>query len=125
MIDHVAIHVKDIDASKEFYAKALAPLGYAQTAEFPEWKVVGFGIEGKSDIWLEGGAADVPGHVAFVAQSTEQVQDFHGTALAAGGTDNGAPGYRTDYAPGYYAAFIHDLDGHNLEAVFHDPNPTI
>lgn len=123
MIDHISIHVNDIDTSKEFYSKALAPLGYAITTEMPEWKVVGLGVDGKSDIWLVGDGSDKAGHVAFVAHDTETVQKFYDAALAAGGTDNGAPGYRKEYSPGYYAAFVHDLNGHNIEVVFHDPNP--
>jgi catechol 2,3-dioxygenase-like lactoylglutathione lyase family enzyme len=125
MIDHVTLHVKDIEASKKFYAEALAPLGYAQISEFPEWKVVGLGVEGKSDVWLVGDASGTPpGHVALVAHDADTVQKFHTAALAAGGEENGAPGYRKDYSPGYYAAFVRDLDGHNIEVVFHDPNPT-
>ncbi|HEV7121724.1 MAG TPA: VOC family protein [Candidatus Paceibacterota bacterium] len=124
MIDHTTLHVKDIEKSKEFYAKALAPLGYEQLSEFAEWKVVGLGAEGKSDLWLVGDAAGTPaGHVAFAAHDKAQVDSFHAAGLAAGGGDNGAPGYRKDYTPGYYAAFVHDPDGHNLEVVFHDPNP--
>lgn len=126
MIDHLTLHVKDIDTSKEFYSKALAPLGYAQTSEMPEYKVTGYGVEGKSDIWLVGDAAGTPpGHVAFVAHDADSVDAFYDAAIAAGGKDNGAPGYRKDYSPGYYAAFVYDPDGHNIEVVFHDPNPTI
>jgi catechol 2,3-dioxygenase-like lactoylglutathione lyase family enzyme len=126
MIDHVTLHVQDIDASKKFYTEALKPLGYAPTTEMPEYKVVGFGVDGKSDLWLVGDAAGTPpGHIAFIAHDADSVQKFYDAALAAGGTDNGAPGYRKDYSPGYYAAFVHDLDGHNIEVVFKDPNPII
>lgn len=124
MIDHTSLHVKDIEKSKQFYAKALAPLGYEQLSEFPEWKVVGMGANGKSDIWFVGDGADKPGHIAFAAQGKDQVDAFHAAGVASGGSDNGAPGYRKDYSPGYYAAFVHDPDGHNIEVVFHDPNPT-
>src|SRR5581483_5120314 len=114
MIDHTSLHVSDIEKSKVFYAAALKPLGYAQTAEFAEWKVVGYGANGKSDMWLAGDGADKANHVAFVAHDKETVAAFHEAGLAAGGTDNGTPGYRKDYAPGYYAAFLHDPDGHNI-----------
>lgn len=125
MIDHLTLHVSDIDTSKKFYAEALKPLGYAQTNEMAEWKVVGFGIDGKSDLWLVGDAAGTPaGHIAYSVTSKDDVQAFYDAALAAGGKDNGAPGYRKDYTPGYYAAFIIDPDGHNIEAVFMDPSPT-
>jgi len=125
MIDHALVHVNDIEKSTVFYLSALAPLGYVQTNAFPEWKVVGMGVEGKSDLWLVGDGGDKPGHVAFVAHDREQVQAFFDAARAAGGTDNGAPGYRKEYSPGYYAAFVRDPDGHNVEVVFHDPDPII
>jgi catechol 2,3-dioxygenase-like lactoylglutathione lyase family enzyme len=124
MIDHVTLHVEDIEKSKEFYSKALAPLGYVQTSEFPEWKVAGFGVDGKSDLWLVGDGADKPGHIAFVATNKIGVEEVHKAALAAGGKDNGAPGYRKEYSPGYYASFVLDLDGHNIEVVFHDLEPS-
>jgi predicted lactoylglutathione lyase len=123
MLSHITLHVNDIDKSKEFYTKALAPLGYAKTSEMPEWKVVGIGVDGKSDTWLVGDGAKQETHVAYSAMDKESVQKFYDEALAAGGKDNGAPGYRKDYTPGYYAAFVHDLDGHNIEVVFMDPNP--
>jgi catechol 2,3-dioxygenase-like lactoylglutathione lyase family enzyme len=122
MIDHVTLHVDDWDKGKDFYSKALAPLGYAQTSEFAEWKVTGYGINGKSDLWLVADGPDKPGHIACAAENKDAVQGFYDAALAAGGSDNGAPGYRKDYSPGYYAAFVHDPDGHNVEVVFHDPS---
>jgi catechol 2,3-dioxygenase-like lactoylglutathione lyase family enzyme len=67
MIDHLSIHVSDWDKSKEFYSKALAPLGYAQTIEMEEWKVTGYGVGGKSDTWIIADGADKPGHVAYRA----------------------------------------------------------
>jgi len=125
MIDHVTVHVNDISKSKEFYMKALAPLGYAVTTEMPEWKVVGFGVEGKSDLWLVGDGFGKAGHVAFVAHDMDTVQEFYDAGLVSGGKDNGAPGYRKEYSPGYFAAFVYDPDGHNIEVVFHDPNPLV
>ncbi len=126
MIDHVTLHVSDYLKSKDFYAAALGPLGYAPTVEMEKWKLVGFGIDGKSDLWLVGDAAGVlAGHIAYAVESKEMVQKFYDAALAAGGTDNGAPGYRKEYTPGYYAAFVTDPDGHNIEALFIDPNPEV
>jgi catechol 2,3-dioxygenase-like lactoylglutathione lyase family enzyme len=125
MIAHVTLHVSDIDKSKEFYGKMLAPLGYAQTAQFDEWKVVGMGVGGISDLWLVGDAAGTPpGHIAFSAKNKDEVQKAYDAGIAAGAKDNGAPGYRKDYSAGYYAAFVHDLDGHNIEFIFNDPSPS-
>lgn len=76
---------------------------------------------GTQDFWI-GAKADAIGvRVAFLAKSKEEVDGFHAAALAAGGNDNGAPGYRTEYSPGYYGAFVHDFDGSNIEAVWFDP----
>ena len=124
MIDHTGFHVADIERSKEFYGKALAPLGYSLVHEMPEWKVAGYGEGGKADFWLVGDGAEKPSHVAFRATNKESVEKFYEAGMAAGGTDNGAPGYRKEYTPGYYAAFVKDPDGHNIEVVFHDPNPS-
>jgi catechol 2,3-dioxygenase-like lactoylglutathione lyase family enzyme len=122
MLAHVGIYVGDTEKSKAFYTKALAPLGYAVVSEFPEWGVVGFGVGGNSDFWISKKEPQ-KAHVAFTASSKKMVEEFHAAALAAGGKDNGAPGYRKDYSPGYYAAFAYDPDGCNIEVVFHDPNP--
>jgi predicted lactoylglutathione lyase len=121
MIDHTSVAVSDYKKSKEFYQKALAPLGYAIGMDLPEYKAAGFKHGGKQDFWLgeKAGAAGV--HVAFVAESKKAVDDFYAAAIAAGGKDNGKPGYRKDYSPGYYAAFVHDPDGSNIEALWHDP----
>lgn len=124
MIDHVGLHVGDIGKSKSFYDTALAPLGYALMSEFPQWKVVGYGWDGKPDFWLTGDGAEKASHVAFMAKDKPMVEAFYQAGLTAGGTDNGGPGYRKDYGPGYYAAFVRDPDGHNIEAVFHDPSPS-
>lgn len=124
MIDHTSIHVSDIGKSKAFYDQALAPLGYTMLSEFSEWKVAGYGVGNKSDFWIAGDGAKQLEHIAFAALDKETVEKFHAAGLAAGGTDNGAPGYRKDYSPGYYAAFVKDPDGHNIEAVYHDPTPS-
>lgn len=124
MIDHVTLHVNDWAKSKDFYSKALAPLGYEQISEFAEWKVTGYGVNGKSDLWIVADGADKAGHIAFIANSKDAVQKFYDAGISAGGKDNGAPGYRKDYSPGYYAGLVNDPDGHNIEVVFHDPAPS-
>lgn len=119
MIDHMGILVTDLEASVTFYTKALAPLGYALVMQFPQ--VAGFGVGGKPDFWLATGRPTDKLHVAFRAQGRADVRAFYDAAIAAGGKDNGPPGVRTMYHPHYYGAFIHDPDGHNIEAVCHDP----
>ncbi|MCA9516929.1 MAG: VOC family protein [Myxococcales bacterium] len=119
MIDHVSLNVTDIAAAKAFYAAALAPLGYTVMMDYGV--AVGLGADGKPDFWLAPGGGARPLHIAFRAQSREQVRAFHAAALAAGGKDNGAPGIRAQYHPSYYGAFVHDADGNNVEAVTHTP----
>ncbi|MDB5224971.1 MAG: Lactoylglutathione lyase [Candidatus Adlerbacteria bacterium] len=119
MIAHVSLHVSDMARSKEFFAAALHPLGYKVTSEFADYKVCGFGVDGNSDLWIDGNGVSRPMHVAFEAKNDEEVNEFHKAALAAGGKDNGAPGIRKDYSPGYYAAFALDPDGNNIEVVHH------
>lgn len=119
MIAHVSLKTNDISKAKEFYAKALAPLGYKVTKEFPEYNIAGvMSGEGNTDLWLDGNGSKQPTHIAFGAKNEAEVQAFHKAALEAGGKDNGAPGYRADYGPGYYAAFVIDADGHNIEAMY-------
>ncbi len=127
MIDHTGVSVRDFAASKAFYTAALAAIGYAKLLEFgPEVTgsvaVAGFGEPPKPDFWIYAGAPNRPAiHVAFRVATRAQVRAFHAAALAAGGQDNGPPGIRAHYHPNYYGAFVHDLDGHNIEAVCHDP----
>ncbi|MES2203352.1 MAG: VOC family protein [Patescibacteria group bacterium] len=122
MIAHTTLHVSDIQKAKEFYSKALAPLGYALSKDMPEYKVAGFKSgEGNHDFWLQQVEGLKPSHLAFTASSEEQTQEVHKAALAAGAKDNGGPGYRTDYGAGYYAAFFHDMDGNNIEAAYWNP----
>jgi len=127
MIDHLGLSVTNVRQAKAFYAKALAPLGYALIIEFtgeqPGGFVgAGFGVPPKPDFWLAQGSAQVPPlHVAFRAESREQVDAFHAAAVAAGGQDNGKPGLRPHYHPNYYGAFVLDADGNNIEAVCHAP----
>jgi catechol 2,3-dioxygenase-like lactoylglutathione lyase family enzyme len=118
MIDHTGLLVTDLDASVAFYAKALAPLGYALMMQFPEG--AGFGVDGKPDFWIAVGKPTDKLHIAFRAKGRAEVRAFHEAALAAGGTDNGEPGIREIYHPDYYGAFVRDPDGHNIEAVCHD-----
>jgi catechol 2,3-dioxygenase-like lactoylglutathione lyase family enzyme len=119
MIDHTGINVSNFENSKEFYTKALAPIGYQLITEFGD-TMAGFGIEGEPDFWMMQGEVNTPRiHIAFRAQTREMVRAFYSEALAIGGRDNGAPGLRTHYHPDYYAAFVFDPDGHNIEAVCH------
>ena len=126
MIDHMVFPVSDYARAKAFYEKALAPLGYVLVMEVDQTendqKAAGFGIGGKPDLWIggEGGLNRII-HVAIAAKDRAAVNAFYDAALAAGGTDNGAPGLRPHYHPNYYAAFVFDLDGHNVEAVCHLP----
>jgi catechol 2,3-dioxygenase-like lactoylglutathione lyase family enzyme len=117
-IDHVTLRVRDLAVSRAFYEAALEPLGV---------KVLGvgddvvFGPDGAEDFALaQGDPPSGPLHLAFLADGREQVDAFHRAALAAGGQDNGAPGLRPHYHPGYYGAYVIDPDGNNVEAVFHD-----
>jgi catechol 2,3-dioxygenase-like lactoylglutathione lyase family enzyme len=123
VIDHMSIGVSDLRASRRFYLAALAPLGFVEQAAWSEdARDVAFGPAGIDDfaISLEYPATG-GGHVAFAADSREQVDAFHDAALAAGGTDNGGPGVRPEYSTGYYGAFVLDPDGYNVEAVYHEP----
>ena len=117
IIDHISLNVSDAKASRVFYESALAPLGYRVLMGFEG--VYGLGAQAGPDLWLVPAESPTPVHLALTAESTQQVDDFHRAALAAGGADNGAPGERPHYHPGYYGAFVLDPDGHNLEAVFH------
>jgi catechol 2,3-dioxygenase-like lactoylglutathione lyase family enzyme len=120
MIDHVTAKVSDIDKGKEFYAKALAPLGYSMQMEFPG--AAGFGSgEGMADFWIGANEERGATHIAFSAKDRAAVDAFYEAAMSAGGKDNGAPGLRPHYHENYYGAFVHDADGNNIEAVCHQP----
>jgi catechol 2,3-dioxygenase-like lactoylglutathione lyase family enzyme len=123
VFDHVALNVADVPASRAFYEPALAPVGLTVTMDVPAVPVTGFGRDGKTSFMVRavGGATSDPVHVAFVARDRAAVDAFHAAALAAGGTDNGGPGIRENYHPNYYAAFVHDPDGNNVEAVCQEP----
>jgi catechol 2,3-dioxygenase-like lactoylglutathione lyase family enzyme len=123
VIDHVGIEASDVGRSCDFYEAALAPLGIELVMEFEG--MAGFGKVTKSGprpfFWVAArGRPVVSGvHIAFGAREAAQVDAFHAAALAAGGADNGAPGPRPIYHPGYYGAFVLDPDGNNIEAVHH------
>lgn len=117
MIAHTTLHVSDYTKSKAFYMQALAPLGYTNNMEYGE--SAGFNDGKNTDFWISREDTVVPTHLAFEATSREEVEAFYKAALDGGATDNGGPGYR-DYWPGYYAAFVYDPDGHNIEAVWYD-----
>jgi catechol 2,3-dioxygenase-like lactoylglutathione lyase family enzyme len=117
MLDHLTLKVSDLDKAKSFYTAALQPLGYAVMMEFNEFAGLG---AGKPDLWLKGDAANVrPSHVALAADDRGAVDAFYEAAMAAGAQDNGKPGVREDYHPTYYAAFVLDSDGNNIEVVCH------
>jgi catechol 2,3-dioxygenase-like lactoylglutathione lyase family enzyme len=113
LIDHVHLRVRDLEASKRFYQGAVEPLGI-EVREGDTW----FSVD---ELFVSDDGQPTSGlHIAFQAPDRETVHRFHDAALAAGGQDNGAPGER-DYHPGYYAAFVLDPDGTNVEAVYHGP----
>ncbi len=121
VVDHLTIPVSDLERSRAFYARALAPLGFSESGPWSEARrEIAFGLPDANDFAISteyagGGAV----HVAFAADTRAQVDAFHAAALAAGGRDNGAPGERPEYSATYYGAFVLDPDGHNVEAVCH------
>ena len=120
MLDHVGIRVSDFEQSKRFFTEAISPLGYELIME-PSVSTAGFGRRGKPDFWIGQGDRGQPVHIAFAASDRASVDAFHEEALAAGGRDNGGPGLRLEYHQSYYAAFVFDPDGNNIEAVCHEP----
>jgi catechol 2,3-dioxygenase-like lactoylglutathione lyase family enzyme len=124
MIDHVGFPVSDYERSKAFYSAVLAPLGYSLVMEVQQDEndspAAGFGANGKPDFWIGGeGGLSRALHVAIAVKERRTVDAFHRAAMAAGARDNGVPGLRPHYHPDYYAAFVLDPDGHNIEAVCH------
>jgi catechol 2,3-dioxygenase-like lactoylglutathione lyase family enzyme len=121
MFDHVKFGVSDFAASKAFYLKALAPLGVVAVAEgAPTYGIELCQPDGTVSLCLfQTDEKPAHLHLAFVAQTRPQVDDFYRAALEAGATDHGAPGLRLNYNANYYAAFVIGPDGHNLEAVCH------
>ena len=120
MIDHIQINVSSFDRSCRFYAKALAPLGYKTKYNDPKSKTAGFGAGDSIDLWITEKAAVTRVHIAMRSPDRAAVDQFHANPLAAGGRDNGAAGLRPDYSLPYYAAFVLDPDGNNLELVCHE-----
>jgi catechol 2,3-dioxygenase-like lactoylglutathione lyase family enzyme len=120
ILDHIGLAVRDFGLSRTFFRRALAPLGIQTVLEGEGWAMLG--RDGRPQLWIGvHGIPPGPIHIAFAADSREQVRAFHRAALAAGGRDNGAPGLRAKYHPSYYGAFVFDPDGHNIEAVCHVP----
>ena len=114
LFDHVHLRVRDLEASKRFYRAALAALGLALTRESETTFLA-------DELYVSSDGEPTPGvHIAFQAADHDAVQRFYDAALAAGGRDNGTPGER-HYHPGYYAAYVLDPDGNNVEAVYHGP----
>jgi catechol 2,3-dioxygenase-like lactoylglutathione lyase family enzyme len=120
MIDHIGVSVSNLEKSTEFYKKALAPLGYELLRSFGDM-ASGFGVKPKPDFWIGKGEVKHHVHVAFRASGRAEVRAFYEAAMAAGATDNGPPGPRPHYHEHYYGAFVKDPDGHNIEAVCHEP----
>ena len=118
MIDHFTVSVSNLAASREFYTRVLAPLGYFPLNDYVT--IVGYG-DTRPYFWVkEAPIATTPQHIAFMAMSRADVDAFHLEALAAGAKDDGAPGVREHYHKDYYGAFVIDpLNGHPIEAVCH------
>jgi catechol 2,3-dioxygenase-like lactoylglutathione lyase family enzyme len=120
VIDHVSVAVRDLAASMRFYEAVLAPLGMTKLES--RAATIGFGKQ-YPEFWINLRSASQPvaaesgAHVCFRARDTDMIDAFHAAALAAGGSDGGAPGLRPQHGEGYYAAFIRDLDGNRIEAV--------
>jgi catechol 2,3-dioxygenase-like lactoylglutathione lyase family enzyme len=125
LYDHVSIGVDDLERAAVFYDAVLGALGYVRlwrTARAAGYGPEGFEGEAPFAIVHGGDEVSPPGrgfHIAFRASSRDAVDRFHAAALATGGIDEGPPGIREHYDPGYYAAFVRDPDGHRLEAVLH------
>ncbi len=122
MFDHVEFSVKNYEKSFAFYNACLPCLGFKLLFHSKEHKDFGFGVSDKATEFLltESGESQPQMHFAFKANSEAAVQEFYSAAISSGAKCNGEPGYRKDYGPGYYAAFVIDPDGHNIEAVFRD-----
>ena len=124
MLDHLGLEVADFDRSRAFYERALEPLGISVLME-PAPGLAGFGEQHdpKPYFWIgtRGGSPVTGLHIAFACETRDLVDAFHAAALAAGATDNGAPGVRELYHPDYYGAYVLDPDGNNVEACCHYP----
>jgi catechol 2,3-dioxygenase-like lactoylglutathione lyase family enzyme len=131
MIDHASTYATDYDATIRFYDAVLPGLGYVRQMDrvaswSPDWptqRMCAYGPKGRPIYWIyEAREEATPRHIAFVARKRAEVDAFHRAGLEAGGKDNGAPGPRPQYHPGYYGAFLLDPDGNNVEAVVHGPD---
>ncbi len=120
MLDHINIGVSNLEVSRSFYERALAPLGIAFV--MTNQAGIGFGRGGKPTFWISDRGRSGPVHIAFTSPDRATVDRFHREAVAAGGRDNGTPGIRPQYHPEYYGAFVLDPDGNNVEAVTHVPS---
>ena len=123
MIHHIDFAVTDFERSREFYMRALLPLGLTLLIDRRHGRELsGFGVPPDPELWIRQGSLLTPRlHVALAAPSRAAVDAFHAAALEAGGRDQGAPGLRPRYAEHYYAAYVLDPDGHNIEAVCRSP----
>jgi catechol 2,3-dioxygenase-like lactoylglutathione lyase family enzyme len=127
MLDHITFGITDFARSTAFYDRAFAPLGVRRLFDVPMAHTNGANVTGYGDerpwFWLsDDEATQGKLHIALRARTRAEVDAFHAAALVAGGVDNGAPGPRPHYHPNYYGAFVLDPDGHNIEAVCHDPD---
>ena len=121
MIDHLVLGVHHLDESRYFFEHALAPLGIKVVLDQPEYLGFGEEVTGRPFFFLAVRETTHRVHVAFNAADRATVDAFHDAALHAGGVDNGAPGLRPEYHEHYYAAYVFDADGNNIEAVCHLP----
>jgi catechol 2,3-dioxygenase-like lactoylglutathione lyase family enzyme len=119
MFDHVEYSVQSYAQSLKFYSSCLAKLGINLLFSNEKNKCFGFGTHELTELLLSEGEPTTPKlHIAFRASSEKQVNEFYEQAISSGGKCNGPPGYRKEYDPGYYAAFVIDPDGHNVEALY-------
>lgn len=129
MIDHITFGVRNFERSVAFYDRAFAPLGVSRLYTVPPEHTDGVKVTGYGDthpwFWIaEEDATAGKLHIALLAKDRASVDAFYREAISAGGVDNGAPGLRAHYHPDYYGAFVLDPDGHNIEAVCHEPGPS-
>ncbi len=124
MLHHVSIGVADVERAAQYYDAVLSKLGFKRVMEILPYGIA-YGLK-FPQFWVQrphdtnAASAGNGAHIAFNAISKSAVNAFHAAALSAGGKDDGAPGYRPQYTPEYYGAFVRDLDGHKIEAVFFD-----
>jgi catechol 2,3-dioxygenase-like lactoylglutathione lyase family enzyme len=125
VVDHLGVGVRNFDESVEFYERALEPLGLERVAFIDsDDRSAAFGVRGRDDFWIHEGRPAGRMHVAFEAESQAAVDAFHAAAVEAGARDNGEPGLRPQYSATYYAAYVIDPNGNNIEAVHHGDAPS-